>query len=208
MLERQALSNQLLEAREALKTAEAKASQVEGLQSRLDEAIASKEVQDSELATTLLRTRALAGLAPVAGPGLTVTLEDGPSEEEQENPELALVHDVNLADLVNELWAAGAEAISINGQRITVRSPVRCAGPVILINAKRVAAPYTVTAVGPVEELSSGLKMPGGWLASMEPLLEAGGRVTIEPHEQVVVPGFGGPLPFNHGQPVSPSEGA
>jgi len=83
----------------------------------------SKVVEGEKAAETvrveLARTRMVAGLAAVEGPGVIVTLNDskrqaGPGE----SPELFLVHDNDILQVVNELFAAGAEAVSVNGQRM------------------------------------------------------------------------------------------
>ena len=90
---------------------------------------------------------------PVSGPGITVTLTDrsGPGKGS------GTVRDQDLAMVVNALWAAGAEAISINDQRIGPSTYVRTAGAVILVNITPVSSPYDVTAIGDSNALSIAL---------------------------------------------------
>ncbi|MDN5344294.1 MAG: hypothetical protein PWQ18_405, partial [Clostridia bacterium] len=64
------------------------------------------------------------------------------------NPENFIIHDKNVLYLVNELRAAGAEAIAVNGQRIVTNSDIRCVGTVIMVNSTRLAPPYEVQAIG------------------------------------------------------------
>lgn len=102
-----------------------------------------------------LRTmEAGAGLAKVTGPGVVVTLSDGPRETDSVTGEpvgedLGRVLDRDLQRLVNALWQAGAEAISIDGQRLSSVSTIRAAGQAILVDFTPVADPYRVRAIGP-----------------------------------------------------------
>ena len=90
---------------------------------------------------------------PVRGPGITVTLADrsGPGKGS------GAVRDQDLAMVVNALWAAGADAISVNGQRIGPDTFVRTAGSVILVNVTPVSSPYEVSAIGDSNALSVSL---------------------------------------------------
>ena len=103
---------------------------------------ASDPAQDMVTATT-----------PVHGPGITVTLTDrsGPGKGS------GTVRDQDLAMVVNALWAAGADAISINGQRIGPDTFVRTAGSAILVNVTPVSSPYEVRAIGDSNALSVSL---------------------------------------------------
>ena len=90
---------------------------------------------------------------PVSGPGITVTLTDrsGPGKG------TGAVRDQDVAMVVNALWAAGAEAISVNGQRIGPDTFVRTAGSAILVNVTPVSSPYEVAAIGDSNALSVAL---------------------------------------------------
>ncbi|SPT56517.1 DUF881 domain-containing protein [Schaalia odontolytica] len=103
---------------------------------------ASNPAQDLVTATT-----------PVVGPGITVTLTDrgGPGKGS------GAVRDQDLAIVVNALWAAGADAVSINGQRVGPDTFVRTAGSVILVNVTPVSSPYEVSAIGDANALSVAL---------------------------------------------------
>jgi uncharacterized protein YlxW (UPF0749 family) len=105
------------------------------------------------------------GLTPLEGPGIKVTLDDNPKGAEAAktsdvltyNPENYIIHDKNVLYLVNDLKNAGAEAISINNQRIVSTSNIRCVGTVILVNSTRMAPPYEITAIGDPEQLEQGV---------------------------------------------------
>jgi uncharacterized protein YlxW (UPF0749 family) len=92
------------------------------------------------------------GLAPVRGNGARVTVGDGPMPLDPltgEPKSEARVRDTDLQVATNALWAAGAEAIAVNGQRLTATSTIRQAGEAILVDFQPVTTPYQVVAIGP-----------------------------------------------------------
>jgi uncharacterized protein YlxW (UPF0749 family) len=100
----------------------------------------------------LRNLEAATGLAPVRGSGATVRLSDGPTPINPltgERKTEARVKDTDLQLASNALWAAGAEAIAINGQRLTATSTIRQAGEAILVDFRPVSSPYEVIAIGP-----------------------------------------------------------
>ena len=111
-------------------------------------------------------TKAFAGTLPVRGPGVIVILKDSPkvnsSLVSQERLSDYIVHDRDVREVVNELFAAGAEAVSVNGQRLVGNSSIRCVGPVVRVNSTPIAVPFVIKAIGDPDALESALKMPGG----------------------------------------------
>ncbi|MGI6778678.1 MAG: DUF881 domain-containing protein [Acetivibrionales bacterium] len=91
--------------------------------------------------------RLKAGLVDVKGPGIIIRLDDAESRIEGD-PQFLIIHDQDIRIILNELKNAGAQAISINGERITGMSELICAGPTILINRNRYAVPYVINAIG------------------------------------------------------------
>jgi uncharacterized protein YlxW (UPF0749 family) len=98
---------------------------------------------------TARRTGAVAGTVAVTGPGMTVTVDDAPDAHSDREK----VYDQDLQKLVNGLWAAGAEAVSINGQRLTALSAIRLAGEAITVNFRSLRRPYVVSAIGNPDDL-------------------------------------------------------
>ncbi|MBC7327137.1 DUF881 domain-containing protein [bacterium] len=132
----------------------------------------------------------LSGLTAVMGPGVVVTVADsGYKAPIPELQNLYIVHDDDLLHIVNELKGAGAEAIAINGQRLSFFSVIRCVGNVIQVNETPIASPYKIEAIGDPEVLESGLKIPGGIL---DALTNAGLKVSIKKVEQIVLPPYTG----------------
>jgi len=97
-------------------------------------------IEDLEVAT---------GYRAVKGPGAVVELSDAPVEEGTQNSELEQVLDSDVQLAVNGLWAAGAEAVAVNGQRLTAQSAIRSAASAILVNYRPLKPPYRVEAIGP-----------------------------------------------------------
>jgi uncharacterized protein YlxW (UPF0749 family) len=96
-----------------------------------------------------LRLAEEAGTVPLRGPGLVVSL--APSTRQPPSAEEAgayQIHDSDLQLVVNELWTAGAEAISINGSRLVATTPIRAAGGTIVVNFRPLNPPFKVTAIG------------------------------------------------------------
>jgi uncharacterized protein YlxW (UPF0749 family) len=116
-----------------------------------------------------------------------VVLDNPELQESQVPPELSVIQDQDLLSLVNELWGAGAEAISINGQRIVATSEIRLAAPFININTTRVVPPYQVLAIGNPETLAENLELPGGLL---EYFRDMGFQVTVEKHDELTIPAY------------------
>jgi uncharacterized protein YlxW (UPF0749 family) len=87
---------------------------------------------------------------------------------EEGTEDLYVIHDADILNIVNELRAAGAEAISINDERVTATSNIRCGGPTINIDGKRHAVPFVIKAIGNPRTLEAGATAPSGYIDLME----------------------------------------
>lgn len=104
---------------------------------------------DDALETEVERLKEFAGEVPLEGKGIQLILDDSKvTAQVGENPNLYIIHDDDLLRVINELRAAGAEAISINGERLVSTSEIRCAGPTLSVNNNRSAPPYVILAIG------------------------------------------------------------
>ncbi len=182
-------------------------SQVTQLQNKLDDYETSSSQTNtiiSSLRDQLDKVNVMSGLTEVQGPGVTVTLNDSKQEiQPGEDPSLFLIHDDDLLKVLNELRAAGAEAISVNEQRIVATSEIRCVGPTINVNSTRFAPPYVVKAIGDPNTLEASLMLKGGIVDTMR---YWGIEVNIKKSDKLVIPGYGGTLNFKYATPVK--EGA
>lgn len=142
------------------------------------------------------------GMVGAHGPGVVVVLRDSPkrnpSETGQAQIEGYIVHDADIRNVVNELYASGAEVISVNGQRIVGNSSIRCVGPVVLINSTQVAPPFVIKAIGKPDVLAKALELPGG--VADELFLYDMIEVTKE--QDIAVPAYSGSTRFTSASPV------
>lgn len=139
------------------------------------------------------------GLTPVQGPGIIITLDDNRSKKIGDpDADMYIVHDFDLRNVVNELYAAGAEAIAINDHRIVGRTAIRCVGPTTLINGEATAAPFKIQAVGNPPDLDGGLNIPNGILD----LLRIGLQVKVERSQNIKIPAFTGATSFRYAKPL------
>lgn len=154
------------------------------------ESILNRELQDAKM---------LAGTTSVQGPGIIVTLKDSTQKDEADLPAYDLiVHDLDIRNFISELVLAGAEAISVNDQRVTSRTSIRCIGPVIQVNSVEVVPPYEIKAIGDPKTLEGALKMPQGLVE----LFPDPDMVKIEQSDNIVIKPFTGNKPFKWAKPV------
>ena len=132
----------------------------------------------------------LAGITPLKGPGVIIRMDDSQQKSRTgENPNLYIIHDDDLLRVINELRAAGAEAICVNGERLTGVSEIRCAGPTLSVNNVRSAVPFEIRAIGDKNTLTNALKMRGG---VQDTLKVWGIQMEIATVDEVEIPAFKG----------------
>lgn len=112
---------------------------------------------DAALQEDLAASAVEAGQVAVTGPGLRVELSDAPSAVSNDLGDESRVQDVDLQVVVNGLWSAGAEAVAINGQRVTSTTAIRSAGSAVLVDLVPLTSPYRVEAIGSPPRLQTGL---------------------------------------------------
>ncbi len=164
---------------------------------RLQNNVAQNTSASKELNKSLQDLKLFAGLTEVEGGGVTIVLSDSkkPVGEVFDANDL-IIHDQDVLSVVNELWNAGAEAISINDKRVGPGTWVRCAGTRILVDSVQVAAPVVIRAIGESKDLYSSMNMPGGWLDQLRQ--QDPGMVRIEVSQKLNIPAFTGPTSKKH----------
>lgn len=140
----------------------------QGLQSRLD------------------RIGVVTGATPVSGPGLVLTVDDA---DNAVNDEAGQILDTDLQELVNALWVAGAEAVSINDQRITSRTAIRGAGSAITVNYRSLTRPYVIRAIGNPDTLPARLLETEGGRTWLDLQVNFGVKFVSESRRNITVPG-------------------
>jgi uncharacterized protein YlxW (UPF0749 family) len=162
-------------------------AQAAGLRNDLDAArndALQASAQGRELSTRLDRLGTAAGSIPLTGPGLRIQVDDGPTDVE--DPQVVL--DTDLQKLVNGLWTSGAEAVAVNGQRITGLSAIRIAGDAVTVNYRSLSRPYVVTALGDPTDLAARfVESEGGtWWLNLKSIYDLEFEMTTE--EELTVP--------------------
>ena len=109
----------------------------------------------TELENIIKEGNKILGLSEVTGPGITITVNDNQQilSSNVMDPNWYIVHDTDLINIVNALKNTGAEAISINNQRIVTTSSIECDGNIVIINGEKIAAPFEIKAIGLPESL-------------------------------------------------------
>ena len=134
--------------------------------------VRTEATKDDEIASSIeeqiTENNNLLGLTDVVGPGVEITLKDDPNATIESIGVFGdisehIIHDADLRVIVNELKNSGAEAISINGERIVNSTAITCIGNVIKVNDERISSPFTIKAIGLPESLAS-IDRPGGYV--------------------------------------------
>lgn len=108
-----------------------------------------------------------AGLVPVVGPGIRVTMSDAPRDSDGNypagvDPDDLVIHQQDVQAAVNALWAGGAEAMMIMDQRVLTTSAVRCIGNTLLLQGRTYSPPFVITAIGNAASMSAALDREPG----------------------------------------------
>ncbi|MDR7484873.1 MAG: DUF881 domain-containing protein [Armatimonadota bacterium] len=174
-------------------------AQVADLRNRLAEyekAAAEGRTAVARLNRELQEMRTLVGLTALEGPGVVVELNDSTRPPTPgEDPNKTILHYTDIAAVVAELWAAGAEAVALNGERVISSTGITCVGTTILCNTKRMAPPYVIKAIGDPEALARYLRRPGG---ALELLAAFDFPVRLVPSSRVDVPPYRGTFRFEY----------
>lgn len=168
----------------------------------LGETIAGAQGDRAHRAVDELATPA--GMEPMAGPGVVVTLDDAPSSARsaEVDPDALVVHQQDIQAVVNALWAGGAEALSIQGQRIVSTSAIRCVGNSVVLHGVPYPPPYVITAIGAPAELSTALNEAPGVRVYLEYVERFGLGYQLSQHDEVEIPGFEGSLDLEYARPI------
>lgn len=112
----------------------------------------------------LIYLKKISGDVVVKGPGIVVTIKDSEKELEQgQNPNDLIVHDIDILRIINDLKKAGAEAISINGERVLALSKIKCSGATITVNDTTYGQPFIIKAIGSTDSLMASIISPNSY---------------------------------------------
>ncbi|WP_186577551.1 DUF881 domain-containing protein [Aquibacillus kalidii] len=128
----------------------------------LEEELGQQQTNIGEFVEDKKELQMLVGELPIQGEGVKLTLSDASYIPTEENANQYMVHDRHIQLVINELYSAGAKAISINGQRIFHDSYISCVGPVISVDGVQHPAPFTIAAIGDSDTLNVSLNLTNG----------------------------------------------
>jgi uncharacterized protein YlxW (UPF0749 family) len=173
----------------------------------------SEELSGSQ-AEVVGRARELrepAGLAPVRGPGLTVTLTDAPDaviESAETEISNLVVHQQDIQAVVNALWAGGAEAMTVQGQRVVSTTGIRCVGNTVVLHDVPYAPPYVISAIGPTDQMLAAIDESPyiGFYLDVVEQYQLGWDLTFE--DDLEMPGYVGSTTLDHARPLADAAAA
>ncbi len=175
--------------------------QLENAEDRLEEvrtqASTSSEL-DIEVKNQITKNNTLLGLTEVQGPGIIIKLDDNREVNADEVLDINsyLVHEQDLIHIVNELFNAGADAISINGKRIVQTTSILCDGNILRVNDEMVGVPIEIKAIGYTERLYYNVAVrQGGYLKLMA---RDGVVVGIEKSDDITIPKYEGVYKYEY----------
>ena len=148
----------------------------------------------------------LAGLSPVQGAGVIVTLRDAdrsnPELTQDVDPDLLVIHQQDVQSVVNAMWRGGAEAIMVMDQRLIASSAVKCVGNTLLLQGRVYSPPYVIQAIGDAKRLQRALDSEPGieLLKDLARVYGIGYDVATSP--SIRVPEFTGPLTVPNAQTI------
>lgn len=179
-------------------------AEVVTLRAELDDVLRQQAAlggQAAAIQPEIERLKRAVGLTPRSGAGVVVTLDDArlPASAPTRAIEAGIIHSQDITDVFNAAWKAGAEAISVNGERITSASA--CVGAVIQINGTLISPPFVINLLGPRDGLYAAL-IDARELSELKRRRDAFGTgVKIERADMLEVPAFSGPLNARYARP-------
>src|SRR6202008_654779 len=164
---------------------------------------------DAALAAITNRSKRLAvdaGLDPMRGPGLVVTLNDAQRDAEgrfprDASPDDLVVHQQDIEAVLNALWSAGAEGIQVQDQRIVGTSAPRCVGNTLLLNGRTYSPPYVITAIGDVPAMQGALAAAPLVALYKQYVVRFGLGYSEQPQAQVDLVGYPAPVRLRFAKP-------
>ncbi len=178
----------------------------------------SEQVDDSgveQVQQRLVDLRHPAGMEPVRGPAVTVTLDDAPEEVIEERvgsgeftADDLVVHQQDIQAVVNALWAGGAEAMTIQGQRVISTTGIKCVGNTVVLHDIPYSPPYVITAIGAPDQMLNSVQANRYIDIYLQYVAEAELGWDVDVDSSVRLPGYDGPLDLNYARPAGDLTGA
>ncbi len=165
------------------------------LQKKINNYTRSDETTDKvskDMTDELKKNLMITGMTEVQGPGLKIVLEDGGESFDGEVIDnlmrlLRTIHDDDMIKVINELKVAGAEAISINNQRIIYNTEIYCGGQFLRMNGVKIPAPFYVNVIGDPDKIENQIMRDGSYIKT---LMNRGIKVEITKSDDIIMPAY------------------
>lgn len=160
----------------------------------------SENTIEDKLSIDLISSKSISGRIALEGPGIVIKMYDNPEDEivgQDVNDDV--IHDVDVLNILNDLRVAGAEAISINGERVVSSSEVKCRGPVIGINGISIGTPFIIRAIGDQKLLMAAVNAPGTYGDALKNIFAIGFEPEVE--DDLFIPAYSGNFSFKYARP-------
>lgn len=193
----QGLNYELQKARKEKDAAIQQLAQLEAKLKEIESSQADEDILVKNLVADLDKYKMIAGVVDVKGPGVIITIDDPPAQDSGSYEGSVIMYNYELlTNLVNRLNDAGAEAVSINGQRYISTTEISLAGNNVLINSTPTAPPYTVKAIGNPDTLNSSLNIRFGIVDTMVKGYNL--QVKVEKSNEIIIPGYHDAIRFRY----------
>jgi uncharacterized protein YlxW (UPF0749 family) len=151
-----------------------------------------------------------AGLEPMSGPGVTITLDDAPDDAiaatTGDVSEL-LVHQQDIQAVVNALWAGGAEAMTIQGQRVIATTGIKCVGNTVVLHGVPYSPPYRISAIGPTQTMLSTVAASPYIQFYLQVVRRSGLGWDVKANRLLHLPGYDGATDLEFARPATAARG-
>ncbi len=178
------------------------AAEVDRLTEELGSSIGAREAQ-----AEARQAESPAGLRAISGPGLTITLDDAPDAVQDatldpDEVDKLVVHQQDIQAVVNALWSGGAEAMTIQGQRVVSTTGIRCVGNTVVLHDVPYAPPYVIRAVGPTDSMLDSVNTSPfiGFYLEDVAAYQLGWQVSID--AAIRLPAYAGSIELDYARPV------
>lgn len=181
--------------------------QITKLRQQVDALTANENRSFPDLKVDLEESALRAGMTAVKGPAVSVTLEDAPATVAVDgvDEDLLVVHQQDIQAVVNALWLGGAEAMTIQDQRVVSTTGIKCVGNTVVLHGIPYAPPYVIKAIGDPGQLTAALAS-SKYIQIYQQYVDAYGLGFKEQQEQdVELPGYRGSLDLQYAKAASHS---
>ena len=196
--------SQLIRQRDA--ALDARESQLADLGSQVQALTEQAGQRDGAVAAAQARGEAgavSAGLVPLTGPGVVITLDDAPQRPDgaipvDARPDDLVIHQSDVQAVVNAVWAAAADGVAIMNQRLIATSAVRCVGNTLLLQGRPYSPPFVVTAIADIEAVRAQLAASPQVAVFEQAVEDFGLTFEVRALPEVTLPAYSGSLVLEH----------